>query len=43
MTEIVTDAEGKAVLTFDEAGTYLISAGSETINLVDPVCIIKVQ
>lgn len=43
MTEIVTDAEGKAVLTFEETGTYLISADSEAVNLVDPVCIIKVQ
>ncbi len=43
MTEIVTDAEGKAVLTFAEAGAYLISADSETINLVDPVCIVQAQ
>ena len=43
MTEIVTDAEGKAVLTFDEAGAYLISADSGTINLVAPVCIVQAQ
>ncbi len=42
-TEIVTDAEGKAVLSFTEAGVYVISADSDTQNLVDPVCIVTVN
>ena len=40
-TDIITDAEGKAVLTFAEDGSYLISADHPDMNLVDPVCIVQ--
>ncbi len=36
--EVKTDAEGKATLTLSEAGSYLISAVSDTQTLVPPVC-----
>ncbi len=42
-TEWVTDAEGKVVFTCAEAGEYLISASSETLNLVTPVCVVIVK
>ena len=42
-TEIKTDAEGKAVISFAEAGVYVISAESEEMNLVAPVCVITVK
>lgn len=41
-TEIVTDENGNAVLTLAEAGTYTISAVSETATLVPPVCILTI-
>ena len=41
-TEIVTDENGHAVLTLAEAGTYTISAVSETQTLVPPVCILTI-
>lgn len=41
-TEVVTDENGAAVLTFAEAGVYTISAVSETMTLVPPVCIVTV-
>lgn len=41
-TEIVTDENGNAVLTLAEAGTYTVSAVSETMTLVPPVCIVTV-
>lgn len=41
-TGIVTDENGKAVVTFDEAGEYLVSAKSETAVLVPPVCKVTV-
>ena len=41
--QVTTDAEGKAVLTFLEAGVYVVSAVSETQNLVAPVCIVTVS
>ncbi len=37
-----TDAQGEVVLTFTEAGNYIISARSDTLVLVPPVCIVKV-
>lgn len=37
-TEFVTDAEGKVSVKIDEAGEYTISAVSETMTLVPPVC-----
>ena len=41
-TSAVTDAEGRAVLTFAEAGTYVVSAVSPSQRLVAPVCVITV-
>lgn len=41
-TDIVTDENGNAVLTLAEAGTYTVSAVSETMTLVPPVCIVTV-
>lgn len=41
-TDVVTGADGKAVITFAEAGVYVISADSETMNLVAPVCVVTV-
>ena len=41
-TEIVTDENGNAVLTLAEAGTYTVSAVSDTMTLVPPVCIVTV-
>ena len=38
-TGIVTDADGKAVVTLNEKGEYLISAYSTEMTLVPPVCI----
>lgn len=37
-TDFVTDAEGKVAITIDEAGSYIISAVSDTQTLVPPVC-----
>lgn len=42
MTETVTDETGNAVLTFAEAGRYIVSAASESQTLVPPVCIVTV-
>lgn len=39
---VVTDAEGKFVLTFPEAGVYIVSAVSNDLTLVPPVCIVTV-
>ena len=39
---IMTDAEGKFVLTFPEAGVYTVSAVSNDLTLVPPVCIVTV-
>lgn len=41
-TEITTDENGNAVLTLAETGTYTISAVSETMTLVPPVCILTI-
>lgn len=38
----VTAADGSFELTFTEAGVYTVSAVSETMNLVAPVCVITV-
>lgn len=40
--DVVTDAEGRFVLTFPEAGVYTISAVSNDLTLVPPVCIVTV-
>ncbi len=42
-TETKTDAEGNAVLTLTEKGVYVISASSETLTLVAPVCIVTAE
>lgn len=39
---VVTDETGHAVVTFAEAGVYVVSAASETQTLVAPVCIVTV-
>ena len=39
---IMTDAEGKFVLSFPEAGVYTVSAVSNDLTLVPPVCIVTV-
>ncbi len=41
--EIKTDEQGKAIVTFDENGTYVISAVSESQNLVPAVCVVTVS
>lgn len=41
-TEIITDENGNAVLTFTAPGVYTVSAVSETMTLVPPVCIVTV-
>lgn len=40
--DAITDENGNAVLTLAEAGTYTVSAVSETMTLVPPVCIVTV-
>lgn len=40
--DAVTDAEGKAGLVFHAPGTYLVSAVSDTMVLVAPVCLVTV-
>ena len=37
-TGLVTDAEGKVTLSFAEAGSHLVSAVSDSVSLVPPVC-----
>ncbi len=41
-TDIMTDESGNAVLTFAAPGVYTVSAVSETMTLVPPVCIVTV-
>lgn len=40
--DVVTDSEGQFVLPFPEAGEYTISAVSNDLTLVPPVCIVTV-
>ena len=42
-TDIKTDEQGKATIYFEKAGSYIISASSETQNLVPPVCVVNVS
>ena len=42
-TTVVTDADGVAKITFNEAGTYVVSATSTTLTLVPPVCVVTVK
>lgn len=39
----VADDEGRAALTFDKAGTYLLTASSDTATLVPPVAVVTVR
>ncbi len=41
-TSFTTDSQGKVEIKFDEAGEYVISAGSDTQTLVPPVCKVNV-
>lgn len=41
-TEFKTDSEGKVTVTIDKVGSYVVSAISDTQNLVSPVCKIEV-
>lgn len=40
--DVITDAQGRAVLTFAEPGVYVVSAVSQHQTLVAPVCVITV-
>jgi hypothetical protein len=42
-TDVVTDADGKATLTFDKKGTYVVSAVHGTLNLVPTFVIVTVK
>ena len=42
-TQLVTDAEGNAQLSFDAPGEYLVSARSDDAVLVPPVCVVTVS
>ncbi|MBO5898329.1 MAG: hypothetical protein J6R04_04885 [Clostridia bacterium] len=42
-TSYTTDAEGKVTLSFDKKGSYTLSATSETLTLVPPVCVVAVK
>ena len=42
LPEIITDAEGKASLSFEEGGTYTVSAKYANSYIVPPVCIVTV-
>lgn len=41
-SEFVTDAEGKVTIGIDSVGTYVISAISESMTIVPPVCTLTV-
>lgn len=40
---LFTDAEGAASIKLDTAGAHLISAKSDSMTLVPPVCIVNVK
>ncbi len=42
-TSSVTDANGRVKLSFANAGTYVISATSEAVTMVPPVCVVTVK
>ncbi len=42
-TGVVTDENGKAAIILDKVGEYIISAKSETMTLVPPVCEVTVS
>ena len=41
-TEFVTDADGKVVIDLQESGEYVVSAVSDQMTLVPPVCLAKI-
>ncbi len=41
-TEIKTDKDGKFAISFDKEGIYVLSANSESQNLVPAVCVVEV-
>lgn len=41
-TDVVTDADGKATVTVEGAGKHIISATSDSMTLVPPVCVLTV-
>ena len=43
VSTLVSNDKGVISLTFDEVGTYVISATSDTSTLVPPVCVITVE
>ncbi|MBE5803444.1 MAG: carboxypeptidase-like regulatory domain-containing protein [Clostridiales bacterium] len=40
---VVTDAEGKTTITLAECGVYTISASTDAMTMVAPVCVITVE
>lgn len=42
-SQYVTDEDGRATVRFDGAGTYVVSALSDTLTLVPPVCTVTVE
>lgn len=43
ITQFKTDSQGRVTLSLDTEGEYVISAVSESINLLPPVCLVKVE
>jgi len=43
VADVITDAEGKFSLIFEEGGTYTVSAGYADSYIVPPVCIVTVS
>ncbi|MBQ3546371.1 MAG: hypothetical protein IJA34_15515 [Lachnospiraceae bacterium] len=41
-TDFKTDSEGKVIITFDKEGSYVVSAISDTQNLVPPACKVEI-
>lgn len=42
-SEAVTDSDGNVRIKLDKAGVYVISATSESLTLVPPVCVVTVE
>ncbi len=42
-TDYKTDADGKVTLTLDKKGSHTVSASSDALTLVPPVCVITVK
>ncbi len=41
--EFTTDEDGKVTLSFENVGTYVVVASSDTMNLVPTVCVVTVK